>query len=89
MKPKIPYSIQGVLDPTSDIGRATITEYVVLEVLGDCTKEKMNYKYDLTSSKYGSINVKSSKNIPIMITHIGNFTKPLNHIFLIIIYVLE
>jgi len=51
----------GILDPTSDYGRATITEYVVLNVLGDCTKEKLNAPYDLTSKKYGSINVKSSK----------------------------
>jgi len=51
----------GILDPSSDYGRATITEYVVLNVLGECTKEKLNAPYDLTSKEYGTINVKSSK----------------------------
>ncbi len=55
------HNVKGILDPLSDLGRGTIIEYVVLEVLGDCAKEKMNFKYDLTSTKYGTINVKSSK----------------------------
>lgn len=51
----------GILDPTSDYGRATVTEYVVLNVLGNCQKQKANAPFDLKSKKYGTINVKSSK----------------------------
>lgn len=54
----------GVVDPRSPQGMAVITEYLVSEVLTDCKNcnaEKYNDFYDLISSVYGSINVKSSK----------------------------
>lgn len=60
MSTKIPQYIRGVLDPKSFSGRGTVIEYVVLETMGDCTKQKFNYKYDLYSQKLGKINVKSS-----------------------------
>jgi len=52
--------LSGVLDPNSKIGKGTFIEYVVLVTLGDCLKESFNYRYDLTSKKWGKINVKSS-----------------------------
>ena len=52
--------LSGILDPKSRVGKGTFIEYVVLVTLGDCTKESFNYRYDLTSFKYGKINVKSS-----------------------------
>jgi len=57
MKPK---SKTGELDPDSLVGFATITEYTVLKVLGDATKEKYGAPYDLISSSLGTINVKYS-----------------------------
>lgn len=51
---------KGELDPSSLIGFATITEYVVLDVLGDATKEKFCAFYDLVSESLGTINVKYS-----------------------------
>lgn len=50
----------GELDPDSLLGFATITEYVVLDVLGDATKEKFGAPYDLLSESLGKINVKYS-----------------------------
>jgi len=60
MSEELPQYIRGVLDPKSFSGRGTVIEYVVLETMGDCTKQKFNYKYDLYSDKLGEINVKSS-----------------------------
>lgn len=50
----------GDLDPESSLGFATITEYVVLEVLGDATKERFGAPYDLYSTSLKKINVKYS-----------------------------
>lgn len=55
-----PSYIKGELDPDSFVGFATITEYVVLEVLGDAKKEKFCAPYDLISESLGKINVKYS-----------------------------
>jgi len=48
----------GELDPSSFLGFATITEYVVIDVLGDATKEKFCAPYDLYSRSLGKVNVK-------------------------------
>lgn len=61
MREKIPHHVRGILDPATDIGKATITEYVVLETMGDCVKTNFNYCYDLDSASLGKINVKSSR----------------------------
>ena len=57
--------LHGVLNPNSHTGIGVITEHVVHEVLGDCEKcnttEHFFAPYDLSSKKYGSINVKSSR----------------------------
>lgn len=50
----------GELDPSSCLGFATITEYVVMDVLGDATKENFGSSYDLISESLGKINVKCS-----------------------------
>lgn len=52
--------VSGTLDPNFSVGRGTIIEYVVMKTLEDCKKERFNYAFDLSSSTYGSINVKSS-----------------------------
>lgn len=56
----IPDHVNGILDPDSYAGFATITEYTVLKVLGDATKENFCAPYDLTSRSLGKINVKYS-----------------------------
>lgn len=57
--------IQGTLSPTSTAGKGLLSEYIVSMVLDDCIKCNtdivFNYKYDLISKKYGTINVKASK----------------------------
>lgn len=50
----------GELDPETCLGFATITEYVVIEVLGDATKERFGAPYDIFSKSLGKINVKYS-----------------------------
>lgn len=63
----------GKLDPSSMIGRGTIIEYIVMEAMKDCTKEKFNFKYDLYSKKLGEVNVKSSKRQMIKNSDCWNF----------------
>lgn len=50
----------GELDPDTCIGFATITEHVVIDVLGDAIKEKFGSPYDLISESLGKVNVKYS-----------------------------
>lgn len=52
--------VAGILSPALPNGRGTIIEYVVMQTLKDCRKEEFNFRWDLTSMKYGKINVKSS-----------------------------
>jgi hypothetical protein len=52
--------LKGELDPDSLTGFATITEYVVIDVLGDAKKEKFGAPYDLVSESLGRVNVKYS-----------------------------
>lgn len=49
------------IDPSSDIGRGTVIEYVVLETMGNCSKMVFNHCYDLYSHRLHKVNVKSSK----------------------------
>lgn len=52
--------IAGMMNTEAPGGKGTMIEYVVLTTLGDCIKESFNYQFDLTSKKFGEINVKSS-----------------------------
>lgn len=70
--------LKGELDPASSIGRGTIIEYVVMETLGECTKKKFDFKYDLYSEDVGEVNVKSSKRQLINISNGWNFNTKTN-----------
>lgn len=70
---------KGELNPYTPIGFATITEHVVLDVLGDATKEKFLSSYDLISKSLGKINVKYSSLHRENRTHVyWRFTKTRN-----------
>lgn len=65
IRPRTPDYKNGILDPTSKVGRGLITEILVGKVLGNPEGQcnfvhKFNYKYDMYNPKYGTVDVKSS-----------------------------